>query len=311
MNRTLAVVVTYNRLNMLKKCIDCILSQDAACDLLIVDNASSDGSGDYCLDLISKRSDQGRPLSGRKIIYENTKANLGGAGGFNHGLRRAYELGYEYAWIMDDDALAEKNCLSELLKYTDREFGFLCSAVLWTDGSVCRMNWQRKFYLPKKRCEHHINDSDIESPEAIRVQSATFVSLLIPTNVIKTAGLPIKEFFIWCDDIEYTRRIALKYALPCYFIPTSRIIHHIANNTGTDLASDSAERIDRYNYAFRNENFMYRQYGIKGFIYYIVVCIYNSFKVITKARSHKGRRLKVIFKNFFSGLFFNPPVERL
>lgn len=306
LNNTLAVVVTYNRLTMLKQCIQHLQTQTADCDILIVDNASTDGTGEWCRENLSDSRS-------RKIHYSNTGANLGGAGGFNYGLRQACELGYSYAWIMDDDALAQPDCLEQLLKAADEtgSFGFLSSIVLWTDGSLCRMNWQRKLHLPKKRSEHHVTEEDVRAGKRIPIQSATFVSVLFPVSVIRKAGLPIKEFFIWCDDIEYTRRISLKHHYPCYAVPQSQIVHHIANNVGTDLATDSKDRISRYNYAFRNENYMYRQYGLKGFGYYLVVCGYNIFKIIKNAPDHKRKRLGVVIRNLFTGLRFNPPVEKI
>ncbi len=308
-NSTLAVVVTYNRLTMLKQCISHICAQSASCDILIVDNASTDDTLKWASDIIGD-------FDKYRIFYENTGTNLGGAGGFNYGMRKACEYGYKYVWIMDDDAFAQPDCLEKLLDTACNfeakrlQFGFLSSAVLWTDGSICKMNWQRKYPLPKKRSEHHVTQKDLNS-DLIRVQCATFVSLLFPTDIIKQVGLPIKEFFIWCDDIEYTRRISIKYKIPCYAVPSSRMIHHTANNVGSDLATDSVERISRYNYAFRNENYMYRQYGVGSFCYYIVVCIYNLIKIIFHSRDHRLRRMGVVCKNFFTGLTFNPPIEKL
>ncbi len=308
-NYTLAVVVTYNRLTMLKQCISHICAQSAACDILIVDNASTDDTSKWALHIIGD-------FDKYKILYENTGTNLGGAGGFNYGMRKSCEYGYKYVWIMDDDAFAQPDCLEKLLdtahcfEAKKLPFGFLSSAVLWTDGNICKMNWQRKYPLPRKRSEHHVTQKDLNS-DLIQVQCATFVSLLFPTDIIKQVGLPIKEFFIWCDDIEYTRRISIKYKIPCYAVPSSRMIHHTANNVGSDLATDSVDRISRYNYAFRNENYMYRQYGVRSFCYYIAVCIYNLIKILFHSHDHRLRRMSVVCKNFFTGLTFNPPIEKL
>ena len=300
MNKVLAIVVTYNRLDMLKKCIAHLMRQTYPCDILIVDNASTDGTEEWCRN----------NTDSKRVIYENTGANIGGAGGFNYGMKRCIDLGYEYAWVMDDDAFAEPDCLKELMNTAEtiKDFGFLSSACFWTDGTLCRMNWQRKYYLPRDRSLHHLTESDM-TKNTVRIQSSTFVSALFPAKIIRETGYPIKEFFIWCDDIEYTRRIALKYKYPAFAVTKSRIVHHIRNNEGTSLATDSADRISRYNYAFRNENYMYRQYGLKGIGYYLLVIIFNTAKVITSAPDHRLKRLGVIYRNLFTGLFFNPKIE--
>lgn len=377
MNTVLAIVVTYNRLEMLKQCIEHLQKQSFPCDILIVDNASTDGTRAWAAGLNSKEArnlikgasrsevktaafpytqeteqpavsaQKSEPAvstqtSGRKrpkvvavdawtpdtvlmtatvlwdddamhrIFYENTGENLGGAGGFQHGMRRAAELGYEYAWVMDDDAFAEPDCLEKLMEAAGQigDFGLLTSAVLWKDGSLCRMNWQRKYPTPRKRSERHLLESDL-AKNLVQIQSSTFVSALFPIRIIREVGLPIKEFFIWCDDIEFTRRITLKYGHPGYVVPASRITHYIANNEGTNIATDDVARIPRYNYAFRNENYMYRQYGLKGFAYYLLVIAYNTFQILAHAPSHKGARLKVVWKNLFTGLTFNPRIEKL
>ena len=314
MNQVLAIVVTYNRLAMLKQCISHLKAQTYPCDILIVDNASTDGTeawmqqnctADPC-PAVSEQADF------HQLFYENTGCNLGGAGGFQYGLRRSAERGYVYAWIMDDDAFAEPDCLEKLMQGAFRlgQFGFLASAVFWKDGSLCRMNWQRKYPLPKRRSEHHLLESDLDQ-ELVQIQSSTFVSALFPIQTIRTVGLPIKEFFIWCDDIEYTRRITLKYHLPAYVVTASHITHHINNNEGTSLAKDGADRIPRYHYAFRNENYMYRQYGIRGFGYYLTVIAYNTLMILFHARDHRLQRLGVVYRNLFTGLFFNPQIEYL
>ena len=140
-SKTAAVVVTYNRKDLLEKCIDRLRQQkNAACDIIIVDNASTDGTADMI------KCQYNVP----EVIYMNTGANLGGAGGFQYGVKQAVLLGYEYVWIMDDDTLPQETALYELFE-ADRElngkWGFLSSVAYWTDGSICRMNIQKRIFL--------------------------------------------------------------------------------------------------------------------------------------------------------------------
>jgi GT2 family glycosyltransferase len=97
MNKTIAgIVVTYNRLALLEECIEALMAPtDQSFDILIIDNASTDGTGERMQDYVRNGS----------IRYFNTGENSGGAGGFNYGIRKAYELGYEYFWLMDDDTI--------------------------------------------------------------------------------------------------------------------------------------------------------------------------------------------------------------
>ena len=70
------------------------------------------------------------------------------------------------------------------------------------------------------------------------------------------------------DDLEYSQRISLNY--PCYLINKSIVIHKTKNNEGSNIAIDDAERISRYQLAYRNEMFLYREIGLKGYIYQFI-----------------------------------------
>ena len=69
------------------------------------------------------------------------------------------------------------------------------------------------------------------------------------------------------------------------------------------------ERIARYNYAFRNENHLFRQEGVRGFIYYSAKCALNLWRILRLSKDHRLRRCLIIVKQYVAGLFFNPNIE--
>ena len=92
MNKVAAVVVTYNRIDLLKQCVEALLKQKYPCDILLANNNSTDGTEEWALELLNKFEN---------IKYHNTGANLGGAGGFNYGMRWAVKAGDEVVWVMN------------------------------------------------------------------------------------------------------------------------------------------------------------------------------------------------------------------
>ena len=298
MNKVIAVVVTYNRLELLKQCISAVENQSHPCDILIVNNASTDDTELWATEYI-KTADN--------IHYINTGANIGGAGGFNKGMRWSVENGYDFVWIMDDDCIPKTDTLENLVQADaslDSRYGYLSSVVLWTDGSECKMNRQ-KFKDNHHETKNNVNDF------LVPVVQSTFVSLFFPASTIRKVGLPIKEFFIWGDDVEYTRRIAVRNNMPSFMVSNSTVIHAMKENNGSSIATDVPQRIDRYKYAFRNENYLYRQEGIKGFCYYVAKCGLNLCRIIVKSKSHKIKRCGIILNCMIKGLGFNPEVEKL
>ena len=285
-----AVIVTYNRKELLCECIDALLNQDYDnCDILVIDNASTDGTKKS----IEKYKD--------KIKYYNTGKNLGGAGGFNYGMKKAYENGCDFVWLMDDDCIVHKDSLTILMNHAkklDYNFGFLSSKVLWKDDSICRMNVQKNSLFKK--------NSDWTTSR-MSVIMATFVSFLVPTNVIEDVGFPITDFFIWADDLEYSRRISRKYN--CYLINDSVVTHKSKNNIGSNIAIDESDNLSRYNYSYRNERYIFRREGLIGKLYYFLKINYHRLKILKANSKNKKERLNIIKNAAKVGKTFNPPIE--
>ncbi len=298
MNKVAAVVVTYNRIELLKQCVEALLKQKYPCDILLVNNNSTDGTEEWAISYSQNHEN---------IKYNNTGANLGGAGGFNYGMRWAVETGYEFIWVMDDDCIPYEDTLEELMnadQILEGNYGWLSSVVLWKDGKECKMNRQK---LKKSFYDY----MELVQYGLVQAEQATFVSLFLNVTTVKRVGLPIKEFFIWGDDIEYTRRIAVRYKIPSFLVGKSKVVHAMNANSGSSIAVDDKERISRYKFAFRNENYLYRKEGWKGVLYYIAKCGLNIVRVILYSKDYKLKRCYVILNCMSLGLLFNPKVESI
>lgn len=292
MNEVATIVVTYNRKDLLLGCIEHLSAlKNAKADILIIDNASTDGTREALENLIDSQA----------IIYCNTGANLGGAGGFQYGVKEALRRGYRYLWLMDDDAYPEAESLEALLS-ADRElngkYGFLSGIARWTDGTPCKMNIQKTGL--KKTIE------DYSSP-TVPVIMATFVSFFVKAETVMEVGLPIKEFFIWADDFEYSRRISLKY--PCYAVNGSIVVHNMKSNNKVGIESEHPDRLWRYKYLYRNEVYIYSREGFLARLYLFLRVVLHLSRVLFKARESKKEKLKIILSSYRSGFKFKPEIE--
>lgn len=289
--RVVTLVVTYNRKVLLRECLEALLSQsERIFKILIVDNASEDGTNEFISDIVD----------GEKILYSNTGENLGGAGGFSYGIKEAIKTGCDYIWIMDDDCIADKTALEELLAYAKKvngDFGFLSSVVKWTDGSICKMNVQRKSF--SQAVENFCSEQ--------KIAMASFVSMFLNVDAVRKCGLPIKEFFIWGDDGEYSARISKSY--DNYLVPSSTVVHKTAENNGSDIVTDSADRLERYFYAYRNESYFYRSLGLRGRIYFLAKVAYHRLRLAFSHSVNKKERFAVIKKGLKAGKTFKPEIE--
>ena len=288
------LVVTFNRKELLKENIEALINQEyKECDIFIIDNASTDGTEEFISDYIKEE----------KIIYINTGKNLGGAGGFNFGIKKVVELGYEYVWIMDDDTIPHSDSLSELIEadtILDGKYGFLSSVALWKDGMPCKMNRQ-------KLIKNWYDEAYLMKDGIIRTYYATFVSFFIKADVVKKEGLPIKDFFIWGDDVEYTNRISKKYN--CYIIGKSQVLHATKNNEGSNIAKDDISRLSRYRYAYRNEMYIAKKNGIKGICRQVAKIMFHLVRVLISSNGKRLKKCGIILGSSVQGIFFNPEVE--
>lgn len=293
-DRIVAVVVTYNRKELLNECLEALNAQigGISISIIVVDNNSSDGTREMV-----------ESTDNERIMYYNTGKNLGGAGGFNYGIKRALEHGFTRLWLMDDDTIPDQDALIGLVRAEQRiggEYGFLSSFAYWVDGSSCKMNYQ-SFDIPRIwECIDLLCDRAL-----IPVKKASFVSLYLPAEIIRKVGYPISEFYIWLDDVEYTSRISKRF--PCYFVPCSRVLHKMGSNNQALIQTDSIDRMERYEYKYRNLYFIKRRDGRLWEYYYTMAR--DFYEIMRKGKCFRIKRVLTMIKGWKKGLLFRPIIE--
>lgn len=178
-----AFVVTYNRLELLKKTVEKLRCQTYGIDrLVVVNNASTDGTDVW--------------LEQQHDLYVITQENLGGAGGFHAGVKYCFEQGADWIWMMDDDVFPQEDCLEILLKYKDKS-GCLQPARYHRD--LVPVEWG---YVGKYPSFHLLERAELEK-ECCPVQTGCFEGMCIHRSVVEKIGYPDPRFFIAGDDTVY------------------------------------------------------------------------------------------------------------
>lgn len=249
--KVLAVVVTHNRLNDLKVCIDAIRHQSYKdLDIFVSDNGSTDGTKEW--------------LDAEPDLIVLHQGNVGGAGGFYAGQKYAMDNGYEWVWMMDDDGIADKDELKELMVYKDT-YAFLNALVINRDDHS-----KLSFGGPW-------NDGiEINDLEEVRKQpvwddyACTFNGTLIKRSVLEQCGLIKKEMFIWGDETEFSKRLLYKGGYPERTI-TNAIHYHPAFKGKVAYPYPWNKKVvitlkpsHMSKYFYRNQGYIARTYGHGG-----------------------------------------------
>ena len=194
-----AVVVTYNRRVLLKRCLDGVLKQDyAISQIIVVDNNSNDDSQEY----INRTLGKALLSVGVNLIWKRLSANIGGAGGFSKGVEEFLKHDFDYVWLMDDDGYPEAACLRHLISAADTN-SYIGPVVL-SDKDKSSLSFPVR--LPS-------SFKTIDSLESLNKQAKELKGVVLPFNgtlisaeVVKKIGVPDSKYFIWGDEVDYTGR---------------------------------------------------------------------------------------------------------
>jgi rhamnopyranosyl-N-acetylglucosaminyl-diphospho-decaprenol beta-1,3/1,4-galactofuranosyltransferase len=218
--RVVALVVTYNRRQLLLESLAAVHAQSRAPDaVIVVDNASTDETA------AAVRSHY------PAVTLAELARNTGGAGGFACGMALALADGADLVWLMDDDTVPQRHALRALLEARGRHPGrppaVVASRVIWTDGRPHPMNTPRTKPFATKA-----ERAAAAATGCVPIRSASFVSILVDAGVSRERGLPQADYFLWNDDFEYTTRLLRgQSGLLC---PASVVVHKTAAFGDTD-----------------------------------------------------------------------------
>lgn len=292
-----AVIVTYNRLELLIEAVNAVRSQSfSARHIIVVDNDSNDGTKEW----LSKQDD----------LLVEFQSNSGGSGGFYTGLKLAQQYSPDWVWVMDDDTICNKDTLAKLVEkiHITAPIGFVGSKSVWSDGSPHLMN------LPaiSPSVNGRIPFNKFDDRQVLLTETASFVSLLINNKAILEIGLPYKEFFIWGDDQEYTKRIT-KTGYLGFYCMDSVVLHKTGVNYFPDFYNDVTSNLWKHGYGFRNEFFMVRKN--KGSLYYTawlpVKVAYTSLKLCRIRKNDRLTFIRLLINSAWKSIFFNPKINQL
>lgn len=197
MKQIAVIVVTYNRKELLKRCLNALFQQEyLPAAIYIIDNNSCDGTN------LMLQEEGCLAHNNIKIFYINTGKNLGGAGGFHLGVKTAHETGlYDAYLLMDDDGCPDKNEIKELVPHLNKYDYINALVVDIEDETKLSFAWTKETGKDRQKA------SALQNEEGVVLNYVSpFNGTMISKRLVNKIGYPKAEMFIYGDEIEYRNR---------------------------------------------------------------------------------------------------------
>lgn len=269
------VVVTYNRLELLKECLVQVERQTVpAKKIIVVNNASTDGTEEFL-------REQKEKCGHYRIL--TCAENLGGAGGFEKGIQEAVEEPAACILLIDDDAVLENNYMEKIMgaRREHPEYQAFAGTVI-TAGKIDtfhRRNIERPG-LRLKNCPENCY-TGLRAGQPFACDIASFCGMVVDRELVRKAGLPCSEYFIWFDDTEYSMRIN-RYTR-FLVIPDAKLNH----KTAAEVSKHPHRRYDWREY-----------YGIRNRI----LCVKKHGNTLDRAVNGADMFCHIVFRNWLFGV---------
>lgn len=193
-----AVIVTYNRKELLGENIQMLLKQTYPFDqIIIVDNCSTDGTDEYLQKNGWKNSNQ--------FVYIKTESNIGGAGGFYTGSKVAFENGADWIVLMDDDGkMADEFVLGYLMEVAEKLYEKKCAGRKLFINALVQQGELLSFKMGTKYTVQQV--LEVARNGMLEGEANPFNGTLISRELVEEIGFPNKDFFIKGDEVDYKQR---------------------------------------------------------------------------------------------------------
>lgn len=253
------VIVTYNRLEKLKKALRCYEEQTQSFrNLIVVNNHSFDGTEMF----LQKWKECKTSQFGKYVI--TTKDNLGGAGGFYYGEKLAMSMNPDWIFIADDDAYPEPDMMEKFYEFSNThkisDYSAVCAAVLFPNKSVACEHRSRFIADAKGHFSWDAVPLEEYQQEFFNIDFLSYVGPFLNAKAIQNIGFVNRRFFIYNDDSEHSLRLRHYGQLIC--VPKIKIVHdvkQVGQYKGQNPNDNMLVTWGDY-YTNRNEMYMFKKH---------------------------------------------------
>lgn len=265
------IVVTYNGKKWIQKCLDSLYTSEIQPEIIVVDNASDDGTETLIKEDFPK------------VILIELKENIGFGRANNVGLSQALKNQCDYVFLMNQDVQVFPQTIGRLLEVSRNNENYGIISPVHLDGLGRKLDQSFIYYLKKSNKNKLLSDllirNDLE--ELYDFEMINAAAWLLPVKTLKVVGGFNPMFFLYGEDDNYCQRV-LYHGLKIGVVPNSFILHDSENNNLIQPAKGSSKYYQKFltnikvQYGNINKEVFYNLSGLKNY-YYI-----KAFKSLIK-----------------------------
>jgi hypothetical protein len=287
MENVVVIVPNLNGMGSLEKCIDSVLAQSRKNILIVIENGSTDNS----LAFLKKNS------SNIEII-ENAK-NLGFAGGVNQGIKKAIDIDAEFIALFNNDAVANKDWLENLVKVmvAHGDVGVVAPKIL--SSSKKQLDSAGDMYtswgLPYPKGRKEYDGSQYDKPE--NIFSASGGASLYRVSMLKEIGLFDNDFFAYYEDVDISFRAQLAGWKILY--EPSAVAYHEIGATSSKIPGFTTYQ------TIKNLPWLFWKNVPRKYLFSVGVRFYLAYFLFILSAISRGQ-LRSVIKGLFVSVIFMP-----
>jgi len=287
-NSVAAIVATYNRRLELEVCLGALLEQTVRLDAIyVIDNASIDDTAEFI-----------STLQEPSIRYRALDSNVGSAGGFRRGMELAYDEGFDWLWITDNDSVPSRNCLEQLMNTALANPAVMALAptkLRENDRAIlkCDTIWDRATNTARTPTDREYRECPL-----IEVDWVPNTGLLVSRNAVSAVGHLRADLFAFGEDVEYCLRIRKHSKI---LLVTGSVVMHPEMGTGWPVPFASLRKF----YLLRRNDVYLSLRGLTVPKTTILQAAWQWFRLslnIVRKQDHPWKRLKVVTLATFHGV---------
>ena len=275
--KTLAIIVSYNFMPWIDRCLPSLLQSCETVDVLVIDNASKDETVAHI-----------RELYPQVRLISNTE-NLGFGRANNIGMQIALDEGYDGVLLINQDAWLQPDALAQLVAASLQhpDFGIISPIHLTGDGSKLDPGFAKYIENRKLKIENYSLWNDKKKPvhpdgnaqsSMLNVQFINAALWYLPTSVIRKVGLFAPLFYHYGEDKDYVNRLHY-HGYQIGYVPTAFGHHDRAERPFTRELFLRTERVYHLSeYANINHAFP------KAFAYGVLAPVKKAFQALAKGK---------------------------